>query len=200
MIAFVKGILEYSVPGKVVIDVNGIGINVIVCDADRAELPIEGNEVKLYTYLSVREDAMTLYGFLSKEALSLFNQLIGVSGVGPKGAQALIGAFGASMVKYYIVSEEASLLSKAPGIGKKTAERIIIDLKDKIDQSDITLSDVSSAEKSKDLQGEAKDACDALVALGYDMKAAKAAVLKVENYDTLSSDIILKNALQYIFM
>lgn len=200
MIAFVKGILEYSVPGKVVIDVNGIGINVIVCDADRAELPIEGNEVKLYTYLSVREDAMILYGFLSKEALSLFNQLIGVSGVGPKGAQALIGAFGASMVKYYIVSEEASLLSKAPGIGKKTAERIIIDLKDKIDQSDITLSDVSSAEKSKDLQGEAKDACDALVALGYDMKAAKAAVLKVENYDTLSSDVILKNALQYIFM
>ncbi|MBP5600947.1 MAG: Holliday junction branch migration protein RuvA [Lachnospiraceae bacterium] len=200
MIAFVKGILEYSVPGKVVIDVNGIGINVIVCDADRAELPIEGNEVKLYTYLSVREDAMTLYGFLSKEALSLFNQLIGVSGVGPKGAQALIGAFGASMVKYYIVSEEASLLSKAPGIGKKTAERIIIDLKDKIDQSDITLSDVSSSEKSKDLQGEAKDACDALVALGYDMKAAKAAVLKVENYDTLSSDVILKNALQYIFM
>ena len=200
MIAFVKGILEYSVPGKVVIDVNGIGINVIVCDADRAELPIEGNEVKLYTYLSVREDAMTLYGFLSKEALSLFNQLIGVSGVGPKGAQALIGAFGASMVKYYIVSEEASLLSKAPGIGKKTAERIIIDLKDKIDQSDITLSDVSSAEKSKDLQGEAKDACDALIALGYDMKAAKAAVLKVENYDTLSSDVILKNALQYIFM
>ncbi|MBP5454549.1 MAG: Holliday junction branch migration protein RuvA, partial [Lachnospiraceae bacterium] len=194
MIAFVKGILEYSVPGKVVIDVNGIGINVIVCDADRAELPIEGNEVKLYTYLSVREDAMTLYGFLSKEALSLFNQLIGVSGVGPKGAQALIGAFGASMVKYYIVSEEASLLSKAPGIGKKTAERIIIDLKDKIDQSDITLSDVSSAEKSKDLQGEAKDACDALIALGYDMKAAKAAVLKVENYDTLSSDVILKNA------
>lgn len=200
MIAFVKGILEYSVPGKVVIDVNGIGINVIVCDADRAELPIEGNEVKLYTYLSVREDAMILYGFLSKEALSLFNQLIGVSGVGPKGAQALIGAFGASMVKYYIVSEEASLLSKAPGIGKKTAERIIIDLKDKIDQSDITLSDVSSSEKSKDLQGEAKDACDALVALGYDMKAAKAAVLKVENYDTLSSDVILKNALQYIFM
>ena len=120
--------------------------------------------------------------------------------MGPKGAQALIGAFGASMVKYYIVSEEASLLSKAPGIGKKTAERIIIDLKDKIDQSDITLSDVSFAEKSKDLQGEAKDACDALVALGYDMKAAKAAVLKVENYDTLSSDVILKNALQYIFM
>ncbi|MBQ9862824.1 MAG: Holliday junction branch migration protein RuvA [Lachnospiraceae bacterium] len=200
MIAFVKGILEYSVPGKVVVDVNGIGINVIVCDTDRAELPLEGNEVKLYTYLSVREDAMTLYGFLTKEALSLFNQLIGVSGVGPKGAQALIGAFGASMVKYYIVSEDAGLLSKAPGIGKKTAERIIIDLKDKIDQSDITLSGVSGQEKSKELPSEAKDACDALVALGYDMKAAKAAVMKVDNYDTLSSDVILKNALQYIFM
>jgi len=200
MIAFVKGILEYSVPGKVVVDVNGIGINVIVCDSDRASLPLEGNEVKLYTYLNVREDAMTLYGFTSKEALSLFNQLIGVSGVGPKGAQALIGAFGASMVKYYIVSGEANLLSKAPGIGKKTAERIIIDLKDKIDQSDVLLSDVSNTEKSSELKGEAKDACDALVALGYDVKASKAAVLKVENLENLSSDVILKNALQYIFM
>ena len=200
MIAFVKGILDYSVSGKVVIDVNGIGYNVLVCDSDRAELPPEGNEVKLYTYLNVREDAMTLYGFLSKEALALFNLLIGVSGVGPKGAQALIGAFGASMVKYYIVSEEANLLSKAPGIGKKTAERIIIDLKDKIDQSDILLSDVPSFEKGKDLEGEANDACEALVALGYDRKAAKAAVLKVENYQNLSSDVILKNALQYIFM
>jgi len=200
MIAFLKGILEESRPGKIIIDVNGIGMNVLVSDSTREELPAIGNEVKVYTYMSVREDGMSLYGFLHRDSLDLFNQLIGVSGVGPKGAQAMLGAFSVSMIKYYIVTEDVTNLSKAPTIGKKTAERIIVDLKDKINKEDILLLN-DTLEKSSEIQitSEANDAIEALVALGYDKKDAKNAVSKIEHLDELDSNQILKLSLQYLF-
>lgn len=202
MIAYIKGILEESRPGKIVVDNNGIGINIIVADSLREELPSIGNEVKIYTYMSVREDGMSLYGFLTRDALDLFNKLIGVSGVGPKGAQAIISAFTVSMIKYYIVTEDVNNLSKAPTIGKKTAERIIVDLKDKINKDEILMLNEELNKKDSSsikLPSEAMDAIEALVALGYDRKAAKEAVERIEHVDELDSNQILKLSLQYLF-
>lgn len=199
MIAYLKGTLEESRPGKIVIDVNGIGMNVIIPDSMREYLPAIGNEVKVYTYMSVREDGMSLYGFLSRDALDLFNMLIGVSGVGPKGAQAIIGAFDVSDIKYFIITEDVSSLSKAPTIGKKTAERIILDLKDKINKEDVLLLKDNLLHESVDNNSEVNDAIEALVALGYDKKASKNAVMQIENVNELSSDNILKLALRYLF-
>jgi len=202
MIAYVKGILEESRPGKIIVDNNGIGINIIVSDSLREELPSIGNEVKIYTYMSVREDGMSLYGFLTRDSLDLFNKLIGVSGVGPKGAQALLSAFTVSMVKYYIFTEDVSNLSKAPTIGKKTAERIIVDLKDKINKDEILMLNEElnkSDSKTGILTTEASDAIEALVALGYDRKSAKEAVMKIDRLEELDSNQILKLSLQYLF-
>lgn len=202
MIAYLKGTIEESRPGKIVVDVNGMGFNVQVSDATREELPAIGNEVKIYTYMSVREDGMSLYGFLTRDALDLFNLLIGVSGVGPKGAQALLGAFTVSMVKYYIVTEDVNSLSKAPTIGKKTAERIIVDLKDKVNKEDtlMLIEENSKADSKKEsLPLEAQDALEGLVALGYDRKTAKEAILKIDGLDELNANQILKLSLQYMF-
>lgn len=197
MIGYVKGILEESRPGKIVVEVNGFGINVFVSDSLREELPAIGNEVKIYTYTAVREDDISLYGFYTRDELDLFNLLISVSGVGPKGAQAMLGAFSVSEIKYFIVTEDVSHLSKAPTIGKKTAERIIIDLKDKVNAEDIAI--LKDTAKQSSLPTEAKDAIDALVALGYDKKTAEAAVSKIEGLDELTSNQILKLSLQYMF-
>ncbi len=202
MVAYLKGTLEESRPGKIVVDVNGIGFNVQVSDATREELPAIGNDIKIYTYMSVREDGMSLYGFLTRDALDLFNLLIGVSGVGPKGAQALLGAFTVSMVKYYIVTEDVTNLSKAPTIGKKTAERIIVDLKDKVNKEDtlMLIEENSKTDSKKEtLPPEAQDALEGLVALGYDRKTAKEAILKIEGLDELNANQILKLSLQYMF-
>lgn len=200
MIGFLRGVLAESRPGKIVIDVNGFGMNVVVSDSLRDELPSIGNEVKVFTYLSVREDGMTLYGFLTRDALDLFNQLIGVSGVGPKGAQAILSAFSVPVIKYYIISEDVNALSKAPTIGKKTAERIIVDLKDKINKEDILLASDDIKSKEKEFPAEAMDALEALVALGYDRKQAKEAISKIDNLSELNSNQILKLSLQYLFV
>lgn len=198
MIAFVKGILEEIRPGKVVIDVNGFGVNVFMADSLIEDLPSIGNEIKLYTYMSVREDGMSLFGFLSRDSLDLFNMLISVSGVGPKAGQAILSAFSVPMVKQYIITEDVNKLSKANGIGKKTAERIIVDLKDKISKEDILFAeDIPSKEDT--LPSEATDAIEALVALGYERKAAKGAVMSVEHLDELDTNSILKLALKYMF-
>ncbi len=199
MIGFVKGTLEESRVGKVVVDVNGFGINVIVSEAARESLPSVGNGIKLYTYTSVREDGISLYGFVSRDELDLFNLLIGVSGVGPKGAQALLGAYTVSMIKYYIVSEDVKSLSAAPTIGKKTAERIIVDLKDKVNKEDTInmISDISVSDKN--INENMLDAIEALVALGYDRKQSKEAVSKIENVNTMDTNDILKDALKFLF-
>ena len=200
MIAFLKGILEENRPGNLVIDVNGVGYNVAVSESVSESLPSIGNEIKIYTYLSVREDGMSLYGFLTRDELDMFNLLIGVSGVGPKGAQALLSIADVPVIKYFIVTGDVASLSKAPTIGKKTAERIIVDLKDKLAKEPLigTVSDVPSQSDGK-LSQDALDAIEALAALGYDKKEAKAAVIKIEHLEELNTNEILKLSLQYMF-
>ena len=199
MLGYVKGILEESRPGKIVVDVNGLGFNILVSESTREELPGIGQEIKVFTHTNVREDDISLFGFLSREALDLFELLITVNGVGPKGAMGLLGIFPASEVKYLIVTSSSDKLSKAPGIGKKTAERIIIDLKDKLSTDDIlTLSDIAESGEAP-VSGEASDAISALVSLGYSQSEAKRAVSLVQGADTMNVNDILKAALQHLF-
>mgnify|MGYP003314685434 CR=1 FL=1 len=199
MIGFLRGILCESLPGQIVIDVNGFGINVNVYESLRENLPETGEEVKIFTYMSVKEDGVSLFGFPDKEALNMFNSLISVSSVGPKSAQALLGAYSVSDLKYLIVTEDSAKLSKAPTIGKKTAERIILELKDKVNKDEILLMTDNLSNNSGKLPPEAKDAVDALTALGYDKKAATNAVMCIEHLEELESGDILKLALKYIY-
>lgn len=199
MLGYVKGILEESKAGKIVVDVNGLGFNILVSESTREELPGIGQEIKVYTHTNVREDDISLFGFLSREALDLFELLITVNGVGPKGALGLLGIFPASEIKYLIVTSSSDKLSKAPGIGKKTAERIIIDLKDKISTDEIvTLSDIADNNEPA-VSSEAMDAVSALVSLGYSQTEAKRAVSMVQGVESMNVNDILKAALQHLF-
>lgn len=201
MIGYVKGELVESRNGKIVVEVNGIGYNIIVSDTLREELPSIGNQVKIYTYTSVREDAINLYGFTSRDSLDMFYMLLGVSGVGPKGAQSILSFFNVMDLKYAIISENSTLISKAPTIGKKTAERIVIDLKDKISKEDLLVgaNDIGVTSSNKDVPDEAKDAIDALAALGYDKKDATKAILSIDHVEELDTNTILKQALKYLY-
>lgn len=200
MIGFLRGILDENRPGQIVIDVSGVGYEVTVSEKTRENLPSIGNEIKIYTYLSVREDAVALYGFEHKDEQDMFYKLISVSGVGPKGALAILSVFEVPDLKYAILAEDSTKISKAPTIGKKTAERIIIDLKDKIDKNDILgISPLEESTKSVKLSAEASDALDGLIALGYDRKSSEKAIMSVEGYDKMDTSDILKQALQFLF-
>ncbi|MCR4727879.1 MAG: Holliday junction branch migration protein RuvA [Lachnospiraceae bacterium] len=200
MIGYLKGTLEESRPGAIIVENGGFGIRVLVSETTRENLPGIGEDVKIYTHMNVREDDISLFGFLKRDELDMFDLLITVNGVGPKGAMGILGIFSVSDIKYFIVTASSDKLSKAPGIGKKTAERIIIDLKDKIPSDEIvTLSDLE-ADFSADFSSvAAKDAVEALVALGYADREARRAVSNVSNADSMDANDILKAALQYLF-
>lgn len=193
MISYIKGIIEEVEEDKVIIDNNGIGYGIFMPQSS-LELIGPGEELKIYTYLNVKEDAMQLYGFLSKEELNLFKKLIGVSGVGPKGGLSIITACPGDSLQMAIISGDAKAISKAQGIGAKTAQRIIIELKDKIDLEEVIFT--NSGETVADT-GVKSDAIEALIALGYSRTSAFNAVNKV---DKITDDVeeLLKLALKNI--
>ena len=163
--------------------------------------PAQGSAITVYTYLNVREDAMQLYGFLTKDDLDLYRLLIQVSGIGPKGALSLLSVMSADDLRFAIVSGDAKTISKAPGIGGKTAQRVIIDLKDKISLRDALeakfadTGDTAVAGASGSAQGEA---IEALVALGYSQASALKAVRAVAAEAGEDVELILKLALKVI--
>lgn len=193
MISYIKGIIEEVEEDKVIIDNNGIGYGIFMPQSS-LELIGSGEELKIYTYLNVKEDAMQIYGFLSKEELNLFKKLIGVSGVGPKGGLSIITACPGDSLQMAIISGDAKTISKAQGIGAKTAQRIIIELKDKIDLEEVIFT--NSGEAVADT-GVKSDAIEALIALGYSRTSAFNAVNKV---DKITDDVeeLLKLALKNI--
>ena len=136
MIAFVKGRIEDITEENVVVDTGNIGYNVKISTGTASLLPGVDAEVKLYTYTCVREDMFSLYGFLTRDDLEVFKKLITVNGIGPKGGLAILSVMSADDLRFAIISGDAAAISKAPGIGKKTAERVILDLKDKISLED----------------------------------------------------------------
>ena len=201
MIGYVKGILEEIEEDCVIVDVNGLGIRILAGGALASQMMALGSEVKIYTYTYVKEDAFQLYGFISKDELSLFKKLITVSGIGPKGAASILSAFSAEDLRYAIYAGDIKTISKAPGIGKKTAERLVLELKDKVEldyQADTLLGQLADESVGSVEPNNRRDAIEALTALGYsNMDAAKAVKQADPNADMDVEDI-LKAALKYL--
>lgn len=200
VISFVKGPLAEIFEDTVVIESGNVGFEVHVPVSVLQKLPGIGMETKLYTYFQVREDAMCLYGFLNRQDLQMFKQLISVNGIGPKGALGVLSALEPDDLRMAIVSGDARAISKAPGIGAKTAQRIILDLKDKIDMADVLPPRfVSEGDGGKPLSdGVAGEAVDALTALGYSASEAGRAVRKVEMTESMTVEDVLKASLKHL--
>ena len=205
MYAFFDGVLADIEQDNVVVNVNGIGVNIHVHDSALLPLPSIGDPVKFYTHTSVGEDKFVLFGFLSKEELELFKTLISMNGVGPKTAQTMIALLGVDETKVAIATEDVKTIAKTPGIGAKTAGRVINDLKDKMKTDFTTLGTVSGKSQTPEKNMSAKtytreeeDCITALVNLGYSRANAAKAVDMVENRDGLSAEELLKLALRNV--
>lgn len=202
MFAFVDGIIEDIAEDNVVIDVGGIGYNVKISADTAARLPGTGEHIRLYTYTCVREDAFLLYGFLTRNDLDIFKKCITVNGIGPKGALALLSVMDADSLRYAILSGDTKAISRAPGIGARTAERLILDLKDKVKLDDsmigreIALTDRDNASVDNP---QLKEAVEALVSLGYGQTESIRAVKSVEGMEQMDSGALLKAALKKMF-
>lgn len=199
MISFVKGPVVEIFEDTVVIETGNIGLEIHVPLSVLERLPGVGLEAVLYTYFQVREDGMCLYGFLNRQDLTMFKQLISVSGIGPKGALGVLSALSPDALRSAIVSGDAKAISRAPGVGAKTAQRIILDLKDKIDMADI-LPPQFAVEEAAGISavGVAKEAIEALVALGYSAAEANRAVGRVEVTEAMTSEDVLKASLKHL--
>lgn len=202
MYAFIKGRIDSLAEENVVLDVGGIGYNIKISSGTFALLPGIGEEVKLYTYTSVREDALCLFGFLSRDDLEVFKKLITVNGIGPKGGLAILSVMSADNLRFAILSGDAASIAKTPGIGKKTAERVILDLKDKISLEDTLIHRemqvVSNVEGAPE-QKTRNEAVEALTALGYSASDAIHAVKNVSVEEDMDVETILKLALKNMF-
>ncbi len=205
LIAYVNGILESIEEGNAVIDVGGVGINVNISGSTMDRMPGIGESVKLYTYTNVKEDSFSLFGFLSRDELSLFKMLITVTGIGPKGGLSILSVMTPDDLRFAIMSGDSRSIAKAPGVGKKTAERITLELRDKIKVSEDDMLGGSGV-VSDDFDGDASSARDeavaALVALGYNstdsMKAVRK-VLKADESAAGDTEKLLKLALKEMF-
>lgn len=202
MIAFVNGIIDDITEDNVVIDVGGIGYNVKISADTASRLPGLGEPVKLYTYTSVREDAFLLYGFLTRGDLEIFKKLITVNGIGPKGGLSILSVMDADDLRFAIMSGDSKAISKAPGIGAKTAQRVILDLKDKIRIDDTMISreiDSYSENPMAADSAQKQEAVAALVSLGYGQTESLKAVNSIEGIEKMDSGAILKAALKKMF-
>lgn len=200
MYAFIKGIIADKELENVVLEVNGIGYNIKISSGTSALLPSIGEMIKLYTYTSVREDAIQLYGFLTKDDLDIFKMLINVNGIGPKGGQSILSIMSADELRFAIISGDAKMIAKAPGIGAKTAQRVILDMKDKISLEDTfhVVKDEIRGNDDISSMGPSKEAIEALTALGYGSAEAIRAVKSVEDAGEMSVEDILKKALKFL--
>lgn len=205
MYAYIRGILADRTEDAAVIEAGGVGYLVHTTAQVLDRLPPLGGEVLLHTYFSVREDAMALYGFLSKDDLSAFRLLIGVSGVGPKAALALLSAMTTEELRFAVQAEDAKEIAKAPGIGPKTAKRVILELRDKLPAGAADFGDSAGAEAAQGApegkNGARQEAAQALVALGYTPTEAAKAVAAVaapegEPEDAMGVEEILRAALR----
>lgn len=199
MYAYIKGTLEEIGEGWLVIDNHGIGYQIQAPANIVDYLPSMGDEVKIYTYLHVKEDAMSLFGFLTKDDLKVFQLLLGVNGIGPKGALAILSVMTTDNLRFAVIGGDSKAIAKAPGIGAKTAQRIILELKDKLNLEDV-FEEKTAISQSSIPQSETKtvknEAVAALVALGYSSSEALSVVSKIEITETDSVEDVLKAALK----
>ncbi|MFC1908190.1 Holliday junction branch migration protein RuvA [Chloroflexota bacterium] len=190
MIASLHGKLESLSSDGVIINVGGIGLQIYMSTSTLSTLGAIGEEVKLHTYLHLREDNASLYGFASTDELGLFQNLIGVSGLGPKLALAILSAMNVEKLAMAITTSSADLLTEVPGIGKKMAHRLILELKDKLRTGWITTPAVQLVEENAEV-------LTALTSLGYSASEATQAVVSLPTTSELSLEEKVKLALQY---
>lgn len=207
MIRYLCGILTEVAEAEIVVEVQGIGYAVNVPVSMMERLPDLGENIKVYTYFSVREDAMQLFGFLNREDLQMYRLLISVNGIGPKAGLGIMGTLTGEDLRYAVMSEDAKTIAKAPGIGPKTAKKVILELKDKIDLAemvaDAEVEDSAGTAGSAEMAGTGnqavvRDAIEALVVLGYPKTDAARAVRGVELSEDLTVEELLKKSLKNI--
>lgn len=193
MYSYIKGELVDVAGDHIVVDNNGIGYQMFISSSTHFHMPAIGEVVKVYTYLNVKEDAMQLFGFLTKEELELFKLLITVNGIGPKNALGILGTLEPADLRFAIMAEDAKAISKAPGVGAKSAQRIIIELRDKIDSvetSALTNSPVASLNTMK------RDVIDSLENMGY----SSSQVLKAMDELKISDDDNIEDVLKQVLV
>ncbi|MGI6021021.1 MAG: Holliday junction branch migration protein RuvA [Lachnospiraceae bacterium] len=198
MISYIKGEAAEIFPGSLVVETGGIGYMIFVPDNCDYTAIKRGDTVKIWTYLSVSQDALSLYGFLTSAEAELFKKLITVSGIGPKGAVAILSKLSVNELQYAILTEDAAAISAAPGIGKKTAGKLILELKDKIDKEFFNNIEASDGNYGvNDISDAASEAVMALISLGYGKAEASAAVKKAASNEA-GVEEILSSALRFL--
>ena len=199
MYSYIIGEFVEMTPEGIVIENNGIGYDIKTSSLTAENIPKSGEFVKVYTYLHVREDDMSLYGFLTRDELNVFKLLINVNGIGPKGALGILSAISTDDLRFAVLADDVAAIKALPGIGPKTAQKIIIELKDKLKLDEVfesALSKNKKADNNSNVMMIRNDAVEALVSLGYSSKDAIKAVKKVDDIDKKNSEAILKEALK----
>ena len=200
MFAYVRGTLSDIDENIVIIENNGVGYAISSSMSTIRQLPNIGSEVKLNTKLIPKEDSLTLYGFYDKEELKMFELLLSVSGIGPKGALAILSSMTVSDIQFAVAGADAKAFAACPGIGKKTAERAIIDLKDKVDiigafEAKIT-SDLSGRKSATPVISVKEEVLEALVSLGYSASNAARALDKMTITESTTTEQLLSDTLK----
>lgn len=197
MYSYIKGTIEEVYEDLIVVENGGIGYNIHVPLRVLDELPGRGGQVKIYTYLHVREDAFTLFGFLSRDEIGMFRLLLNVSGIGPSGALSVLSVLSANEIRFAVASDDVKTISSAPGVGKKTAQRLIMELKDKVSIEDA----VGTLQENPELVSHGgnavkKEAAEALTALGYSGAEAAKVLAGIEITEESDVESVLKQALK----
>ena len=199
MIAYIKGEVAWIEEERIVLESGNIGYNIMMPASSFDTQDLMGKEVKIYTHLNVREDAMQLYGFLNLDELKTFRLLLGVNGIGPKAALGILSGLTTDELRFAVLSDDVKTISKAPGIGKKTAGRIILELKDKIKTEEVTQG-VDIQEGFEDIipnnANSVEEALGALLALGYSEKEAENTLKKVNKHESVEN--IIKECLRVL--
>lgn len=201
MISYIKGILEDMSPGMVVVDNHGIGYQMMVPMRGES-FPKIGQEIKIYTHMHVREDDVSLFGFLSKEEKEAFELLIGVNGIGPKVGLSVLSTLSVYELKMAVISEDVKTISKTPGLGPKGAKKLILELKDKLSFEELEEDGVGAEifDTFVDSSDSVMITIEGLVSLGYSKSEAAIAVNKVEDAKDLTPEELLKKALKNIMI
>ena len=195
MYAYIYGQIIEKEPENLIVEANQIGYNIHIAPGMVPRFPEVGQMAKVYTYTSVREDAFWLYGFTSKDELNLFKLLITVSGIGPKGAMGILSVMDVDTLRLAILSQDAKMIAKAPGVGAKSASRIVLELKDKVKPEDV----IGSSTQSEDSSAAAvvrQEASEALTALGYTVSDAYRVLQQIEITDETTVEDLIKAALR----
>lgn len=197
MIAYIKGSLQEKNIDSIVVEADGVGYEILIGSYVLNELPPLYEEVKIITYLDVKEDSMRLFGFLTAQEKRLFKQLLSVSGVGPKGALSILNELGPDNLVAAVIAGDSKAISKANGIGPKTAQKVVLELRDSVSLED-SIFDGGATDIRREVSagGAVSEAVEALGALGYSSSEAMKAVRSIEGADSMKTEDIIKAALK----